>query len=175
MKKGLIHVYTGDGKGKTTASVGLSVRALAHGLKVCYAYFNKKPANYGNTEVDLLDKLGAIIYGTDAQHPSFDKSVTHAKHREITKRNFKKLRHFIEKNDFDLLVIDELLISVRDGFLEEEDILNFFNNKPKKLELVLTGRGATDKIMDKADYVSNVQMIKHPYQKGLNSRKGIEF
>ncbi|RUA06630.1 MAG: cob(I)yrinic acid a,c-diamide adenosyltransferase [Flavobacteriia bacterium] len=175
MKKGLIHVYTGEGKGKTTASVGLAVRALAHGFKVCYAFFNKKPSKYGITEINLLDKLGAIIFDTDAQHPSFDKTVTKAMHTEITKLNFEKLKLFVEENDFDLLIIDELLISVRDGFLEEDEILNFFKSKPKKLELVLTGRGATDKIMDKADYVSNIQMIKHPYQKGLKSRKGIEF
>ena len=76
METGLVHIYTGTGKGKTTASVGLGVRALSHGLKVCYSYYNKKPELYGSTEVTTLETLGAKIFGLSLQHPSFNSSVT---------------------------------------------------------------------------------------------------
>ena len=175
MKTGFTHIYTGEGKGKTTSSVGLAVRALAHGLKVCYSYFNKKPSKYGVTEVDFLEKLGAVVFWADAQHPSFNKLVTKESHSELTNKNFENLNKFIVENNFDLLIMDEILISVRDDFMKEKSLIDFIKNKPKKLELVLTGRGATESIIDLADYVSDIQMVKHPYQKGIKSRKGIEF
>lgn len=175
MKKGLIHIYTGEGKGKTTASVGLAVRARAHDFKVCYSYFNKKPSLYGTTEVDLLKNLGVIVFGTDAQHPSFNKSVTQESHTKVTNEIFEQLIKFIDNEDFDMLIMDEILISVRDNFIDEKILVDFIKNKPEKLELVLTGRAATDNLINLADYVSNIQLVKHPYQKKIRSREGIEY
>ncbi len=175
METGLIHIYTGEGKGKTTSSVGLGVRALSHGLKVCYSYFSKKPSMFGNTEVNTLEKLGATIMGSESQHPSFNKIVTHKSHSDISKENFENVKKIISTEDFDMLIMDEILISVGQNFIPEIDLINFIKNKPEKLELVMTGRGATEALIELADYVSYIQMIKHPYQKGIASREGIEF
>ncbi len=175
METGLVHIYSGEGKGKTTASVGLAVRALSHGLKVCYSFFNKKPSRYGNTEVNTLEENGAVIFGNEDQHPSFNKNVTKEQHAKLTLKSFEELKELVYKQDFDMLVMDEILISVRDNFLDEKVLIDFINNKPKNLELVLTGRGVTNKLVDVADYVSNIQMVKHPFQKGIKSRIGIEY
>jgi cob(I)alamin adenosyltransferase len=175
MEKGLVHVYTGNGKGKTTSAVGLTVRALSHGKKACYSYFNKKPAKYGYTEIESLKKLGAEILGFTDGHPSFDKSITKEKHKIQTQKGIETLKELILNNNFDMLIMDEILISVRDGFLEEALLIEFIKNKPKSLELVMTGRGATNKIIEIADYVCNIEKIKHPMDNGVMGREGIEF
>ena len=172
---GLIHVYTGDGKGKTTSAVGLAVRALGYNMKVCYTYFHKRPEKYGYTEINQLEKLGAKIYGFAKNH-LFCNSETKAETlKKECAEGISILKKEVFGQDFDLLIMDEILISVRDGFLAEETLINFIKSKPKNLELVMTGRGATEKIKQLADYVSKVTKIKHPYDKKIKSRKGIEF
>ena len=175
METGLIHIYTGEGKGKTTSAVGLGVRALSHGFKVCYSWFNKKPAKYGNTEVESLEKLGAKIIGTTNEHPSFNKMLTKEEYKIQTNNSFNALDKLIRNEHFDMLIMDEILISVRDGFLEESKLVDFIKNKPGSLELVMTGRGATDQLIELADYVSYIKKIKHPIDKGITSREGVEF
>ncbi|MFC2097245.1 cob(I)yrinic acid a,c-diamide adenosyltransferase [Bacteroidota bacterium] len=175
MKTGLVHIYTGNGKGKTTSSVGLAVRALSHGLNVCYSYFNKNPEKYGNTEIESLKKLGAKVIACTNGHPSFDKSITKEDHKIQTQKGIETLDKLIHTEQFDLLIMDEILISVRDGFITENCLIEFVKNKPNSLELVLTGRGATNKLIELADYVSEIKEIKHPMNKGVTSRKGIEF
>ena len=175
MKKGLIHIYTGEGKGKTTASVGLAVRALGHGMKVCYAHFNKRPELYGYNEIQSLQKLGAIILGFTDGHWSFNPKVTRESSREDVKNGLIQLAGFIQGEKPDLLILDEILISVRDGILAEEELLEFIAQKPVKLELVLTGRGASDGMIAVADYVSYIQKVKHPFDRKIYGREGIEF
>jgi len=175
MEKGLVHVYTGTGKGKTTSAVGLALRALSHGKNVCYAYFNKKPGKYGYTEIDSLKKLGAVIKGLTDEHPFFNKSITKEQHKEKTHTGINILAEFLSSNDFDMLIMDEILISVRDGFLEEEMLIDFIKNKPVSMELVMTGRAATNKIIELADYVSETEKVKHPMDNGIMGREGIEF
>ena len=175
MEKGLVHVYTGEGKGKTTSSVGLGVRAISHGLKVCYSYFSKSPSLYGVTEVDTLKKLGVTIMGADSPHPSFSLNTTSKRHSQITKDSFNNLKQLIFQEDFDMLIMDEILISVSQNFIKEEDLIDFINNKPEKLELVMTGRNASEALIELADYVSYIGMMKHPYERGIESRAGIEY
>lgn len=175
MKTGLIHIYTGEGKGKTTASVGLAVRALGHGLRVCYAHFNKQPELYGYNEIHSLQKLGATILGFTKGHWSFNPQVTRESSREDVKNGLHELAEFIQHEQPDLLILDEILISVRDGVLQEDELLQFIAGKPAKLELVLTGRGATGKLINVADYVSHIQKVKHPFDRKICSREGIEY
>lgn len=174
-KTGLIHIYTGDGKGKTTASVGLAVRALGRDFKVCYSYFHKRPEKYGYTEIKQLEKLGAKIYGFTKGHPFFEKEVTTEMLKEQCLEALDVLKENVFNSEYDMLIMDEIMISVRDGFLEEKKLIDFIKNKPETLELVLTGRGATENIINLADYVSNVTKVKHPIDKNITSRKGIEF
>lgn len=173
--KGLIHIYTGTGKGKTTAAIGLATRALGHNLKVCYVYFHKQPELYGYNEIQSLEKLGATVMGFAKGHPHLDKSIKVDVVTQEAKEGIKSLYKILEKSDFDLLIMDEILISVRDKFLDEKELIQFVKNKPENLELVLTGRGATDKLIELADYVSEVNKIKHPYDNKITSRKGIEY
>jgi cob(I)alamin adenosyltransferase len=175
MKTGLIHIYTGEGKGKTTAAVGLAVRALGHGLKVCYVHFNKRPELYGYNEIQSLQKLGATILGYTQGYWNFNRSVTRESSRIDVKNGLIDLSGFILGQAPDLLIMDEILISVRDNVISEDELLDFISQKPAHLELVLTGRGATERLIEKADYVSYIQKIKHPYDQKIFSRKGIEY
>ncbi|MFP4047873.1 MAG: cob(I)yrinic acid a,c-diamide adenosyltransferase [Bacteroidales bacterium] len=175
MKKGLIHIYTGDGKGKTTSAVGLAVRALGHQFKVCYAYFHKRPEKYGYTEIKNLEKLGAEIFPIAQGHPCCDKDIKKDEHIELTNRQFKELKEFVYSKDFDLIIMDEAVVSVRDGFLKEDALVEFMKEKPESAELVVTGRGATTEMIELADYVSEVKKIKHPYDNKITAREGIEY
>ena len=175
METGLIHVYTGNGKGKTTSAVGLAARALGQGLNVVYCYFMKRPDLYGYHEIDSLKKLGAVVMGFTDGHPFFDKSLTAELLGIQLREALLTLKNYLAENEVDLLIMDEILIAVRDHFLEEELLVNFIDSKPQGTELVLTGRGATDKVKAKANYVSEIKKIKHPFDEGIGSRKGIEF
>lgn len=170
---GLIHIYTGDGKGKTTACIGLAARALGSGYKVLYCSFHKRPEKYGYTEMESLKKLGAEVINFAKGHPHLDKSVI----AETLVEEVAEALDMIEKrwDNVDVLIMDEILISVRDGYLSEDVLADFIKRKPEKTELVMTGRGATDSLMELSDYVSHIQKVKHPYDRNIRSRKGIEF
>ena len=175
MKKGLIHIYTGSGKGKTTCSVGLGARALGQGLKVTYCHFMKRPELYGYHEIDSLKALGATIMGFTDGHPYFNKEVTPEMLRQQVADALVFLSGYLQTAQPDLMIMDEILITVRDGFLAEDVLLDFINRKPEGTELVLTGRGATERLIERADYVSEINKVKHPFDQGIASRKGIEF
>lgn len=172
MQKGLIQVYTGDGKGKTTASVGLVVRAMAHSLKICYIYFHKNLKGAGEHKV--LRELGVDLFGFAEEHPHFSKG----KDREALRQECLEALKFIKeiyKKGYDILVLDEINISIRDGFLREEEVIEVLKEKPDGLEVILTGRGAPEGIIEFADLVSEIREIKHPYKFNIQSRRGIEY
>ncbi len=175
MEKGLVHIYTGDGKGKTTASVGLAVRALAHGFKVVYASFFKRPDENGYSEVQVLKDLGASVFSFAEGMPMANKHITAEEYHSAVVKGLAELNEFIKRKGTNLLVLDEILIAVKCDFLTDEELLDFIREKPKAMELVLTGRGATDKLKEIADYVSNLTKEKHPFDLGVESREGIEY
>lgn len=175
MKKGLIQIYTGDGKGKTTSAVGLAVRAIGQGLKVCYIYFHKNPDKWGYAEQKILEKLGVKIFGFAKEHPFCDKKVSLESIRNECLKGLEFIKEIFRQKKYDILILDEVNISLRDGFLKEEEIINLLKMKPKSMELVLTGRGATKKLKEIADLVSEIKNIKHPFDKGIKGRKGIEY
>lgn len=173
--KGLIHVYTGDGKGKTTSAIGLAARALGGGMKVCYVSFHKRPELYGYTEMDSLKKLGATVLNFAKGHPHLDQKIDSEELSNEVKSGLNHISNLISKEKYDLLILDEIIISVRDKYLNEEELISFIKEKPEGLELVITGRSATDNMIEMADYVSFIKKIKHPYDNGVTSRKGIEY
>lgn len=175
MKKGLIHVYTGDGKGKSTAAIGQAVRAAGHGFKVGFLSFFKDPEVFGYGEYKSLEKLGVKTFLFARKHPHFYKQLNPDDVCQECSRAIEFIKELFQDPSWDMLVLDEINIAVRDGFLREEDVLFLLDAKPKKLELVLTGRGATRKVIEKADLVSEVQEVKHPYSQGIKGRKGIEY
>lgn len=175
---GLIHIYTGTGKGKTTAAIGLAARALGSGLSVCYCSFHKDPEKYGYTEMESLRKLGAHVINFAKHHPHMEKDVSKATIAEITEevnQSIDTLTELQTNIHFDMLILDEIFISIRDNYLNEDKLIDFIKNKPNNTELVLTGRGATKKTLALAHYITNMECVKHPYYDSISSRKGIEY
>jgi len=175
MKKGLIQVYTGNGKGKTTAAIGLAIRAIGHKLRVGYIYFHKDPEKWGYGEHKVLAKLGVEIFGFAKKHPYFYKDVTSEEIRKECLLGLEFIKKLYSENKYDLLILDEINICMRDGFLKEEEVLDILKAKPEGLELVLTGRGAPCVIIESADLISEINAIKHPYDFGIQRRRGIEY
>jgi cob(I)alamin adenosyltransferase len=178
MEKGLIQIYTGPGKGKTTAAVGLAVRAIGHDLRVCWVYFHKVPNRWGYNELKVLERLGVKIYGFAEKHPHFYTDVTNEELRKECLKGIEFIERLFKEEDYDLIVLDEIIISIRDGFLKEEEVIDLLDKKPEKTEVVLTGRGdhgRIDLLIQKADLVSKIEVIKHYYDKGVESRAGIEY
>ncbi len=175
MQKGLIHIYTGEGKGKTTASIGLAVRALGHGFKVAYASFFKKPNSYGYNEISVIRKLGATVFTFSEGMPMANPQITPEEYHASTQQGLGELQKFVAENNTQLLVLDEILIAINYGYISEGELLEFIEKKPLETELVLTGRGASEKIKNIADYVTVLAKEKHPYEKGVKARVGIEY
>ncbi len=174
-KKSFVHIYTGDGKGKTTAAVGLACRARGHNLAVCYISFHKDPQKWGYGEHFALEKLGVDVFAFAKEHPYFSKNADVEGIRKECRKGLNFIKDIFQQNKYDLVILDEIVISVRDGFLEERQILELIKQKPQGLELVLTGRGAGDVLIKNADLVSFVRKIKHPFDEGKSPGRGIDF
>ncbi len=173
MDKGLIQAYSGKGKGKTTAAVGQAVRAVSSGLKVLFVYFNKsKHEDVG--EHIKMEEIGIKTIFFAQNHPCHHNKSTPDQMRIQTLKGLEYIRNTYKLNDYDLIVLDEILISLRDGFINENELLTLMNDKPENIELILTGRGITPEIENHADLVSEVKEIKHPLQQGIQYRQGIE-
>ncbi len=173
--KGLVHIYTGDGKGKTTAAIGLSIRALGHGFNVVFASFFKLPNSCGYNEITMLKKQGAVVFSISEGMPLANPQISHEEYQLSTKNGLTELQSFIQTNKTQLLVLDEILIAIACGYISDEELFTFIKNKPVEMELVLTGRGATEGLKEMADYVTVLTNEKHPYDNGVHSRVGIEY
>ena len=169
---GRIHLYTGDGKGKTTAAVGLCVRAAGAGLKVLFVSFMKSRAT---GEIRPLETLGVQVFRA-TQSPKFVKEMTEEEKAECASAQMGNLDHAKQAApQYDLLVLDEITHAITLGMVSVDMVLAFLKDKPDGLEVVLTGRNAPEALKNIANYVSDIQAVKHPYQKGAAARKGIEF
>lgn len=174
-KKGLILVNTGNGKGKTTAALGMAFRAWGQGMKVLVLQFIKGGWKYG--ELKAAEKLGpnyeirqmgeGFIKGADDQ--SLDE------HRHAAREALKAAVTEITSNKYDMIILDEVLYAIRYGLVALDDVLALLDRKPEKLHLVLTGRNAPPEIVERADLVTEMREIKHPYAQGIPAQKGIEF
>ena len=194
MKKGLVQVYTGNGKGKTTAAIGQAIRALGQDYKVCLIQFFKKPTS---GEIKILKNLLSIKLHPHLSPPplrgrieeggnSYTIKLLHPlplypeeKNRNLLKRKIKdilpKISEIVKSKGYDLVILDEILIVLRDNLLAEEEILNLLKNKPASVELILTGRGASNKVLEAANLVTEMKEVKHPWRRGVRARKGIEY
>ena len=173
MKKGLIHIYCGDGKGKTTASLGLSVRAAGAGLKVLYVQFFKD----GNSaEFRALENVKGITFIKPERSFGFFFRMTEQEKQEARDFYAHHLERALEMSkDYDLLVLDEAMSACNCGVICEERLLQFLAKKPESLEVVLTGRDPSEKMCAAADYITEMCKRKHPFDTGVPARKGIEF
>ena len=176
-KIGKIQVYTGNGKGKTTASLGLALRARGRNWRVAVIFFDKGGWYYGERE--MLTKIGIDYWVTglerfDQKKKKFRFGVTKEDQLEGLK-GLDLVRAIFQKNNYDLLVLDEINSSLYLNIIKPTQFIDLLSQKPKSLELVLTGRYASEKIIKLADLVTEMKMIKHPYTHGGKAIKGIDF
>ena len=172
--KGLIHIYCGDGKGKTTAAMGLTVRALGSGMKVVLTQFMK--GDY-SSELKILRGLPNLQLVFCEKNFGFVWNMTEEEKAEAKAaytRQFETAIQLATECKADMLVMDEFMSCYEMQFVDNKKALEFLHNKPENLEVVLTGRNPGPELCELADYISEIKKIKHPYDKGINSRKGIE-
>ena len=171
--QGLIHIYCGDGKGKTTAAVGLAVRAAGAGKKVVFTQFFKDGSS---SEIKVLQDVENIRILHCNTVRGFWKRMTDAQ-KARAREDYTRLFSDVTRSamDADLLVLDEIVSACNHGTVAEVAVADFLCSKPERLEVVLTGRNPSERLLRLADYVTQMQKIKHPYDRGIAARKGIEF
>jgi cob(I)alamin adenosyltransferase len=172
-RKGLLIVYTGDGKGKSTAAFGMVLRAWGRGMRVCVIQFIKSEnGKWG--EIKAAEKLGLewITTGDGFTWDSKDMDETAAR----ALYGWEKAREKISSGEYDLIVLDEMTYAFQFGWLNITDVLQWLaENKPSNLHLVITGRGAPEQLIQRADLVTEMKLVKHPYDQGIQAQPGIEF
>jgi cob(I)alamin adenosyltransferase len=170
---GLVQVITGGGKGKTTAAFGLGLRAVGHGLRVHALQFMKGDTRYGEFQsVGYLPGFTVERFGTggliDMHNPS-EADKTEAR------RGLGRARETMLSGDYDVIILDEVNVAVSWKLVQLDDVLALIHDKPPNVELVLTGRYADPKLIEAADYVTQLGQVKHPYEKGILARQGIDY
>jgi|TARA_B110000014_G_C20075654_1_gene561444 cob(I)alamin adenosyltransferase len=173
---GLIIVYTGGGKGKTTAALGMALRAVGYDHKVCMIQFIKGSWHYG--EMDSSKKL-APEFELVAVGKGFvgilDDTSTKEEHEKYAEEAMKICQEKILSENYDLVILDEINYAVNLGLINLKSVIELIKSKPKKLDLVLTGNHAKEEILHLADLVTEMKEIKHPFQSGIKAKKGIDF
>ncbi|MQY67055.1 MAG: cob(I)yrinic acid a,c-diamide adenosyltransferase [Dehalococcoidia bacterium] len=172
LPKGLVQVFTGDGKGKTSAAIGAVVRALGHGLKVYIAFFMKGAHPSG--EFHILSQIPSVTMASFGSGFVDPKNIK-AEEIEGAEKALAAAREAMLSGKYDLVVLDEVNIAVAFGLISVDEVLKLIGDKPQKVELILTGRRADTKLVQAADLVTECLKIKHPYDMGVAARGGIEF
>ena len=167
--KGYIQVYTGDGKGKTTAGIGLAVRAVGAGLKVAFFQFFKDGTS---SEVKVLKNLG--IYYQNFGISGFVKRKIDEKLKSLIMEGWQKAKDVIASGEFQLVILDEFVYVLNWDIVKTEELVEFLKNKPEDVELVFTGRDAPQELIESADLVTLMKKVKHYFEKNIPARKGIE-
>ena len=170
---GLIHIYCGDGKGKTTAALGLALRAAGSGKKALLLQFFKDGKS---SEFAALAHVPGIETVPQTRTFGFSWTLT-AEEKAEARAYYSRLLEgaFRRGGDFELLVLDEAMSACTTGMIGEDRLLSLLAGKPAELEVVLTGRNPSQALLDAADYVTEMKKIKHPYERGVAARKGIEY
>lgn len=170
-RTGLVQIYTGEGKGKTTAALGLALRAIGQGLKVLFVQFVKGDSlcgehiftrKYASFKIIQINNKSSFRQSPEELSLAVEKTMKYA---EVA----------VLSGKYDMVVLDELCYAISQNYLPLSRVLGLIHNKPKPVELVLTGRGAPPELIQTADLVTEMVLIKHPFEKGIKSRKGIEY
>jgi len=177
--KGLIHLYCGEGKGKTTASIGLIVRASGVGYKVVLVQFFK---SWETGEINTLEKLPNVKIIREEKAHGFTWELNEdtqerlkATYEAMFFKALEALDEALEEGGPVLLVMDEVIGATSYGYLTPDLLVNFLKNKPDNVEVVMTGRDPLPELLELADYISNIDKVKHPFDRGILARKGIEY
>ena len=170
---GLIHLYCGDGKGKTTAAVGLAVRAAGAGKTVLFTQFFKSGTS---AEIKILNQIPNITTQHCKTVSGFYKNMTPEQKRQAAADYTAFLNEILGRAaQFDVLILDEVISACNHGVIDEQSVRRFLRQKPDGLEVVLTGRNPSEELLTLADYVTEMKKHKHPYDRGISARFGIEF
>jgi len=170
-KLGLVHIYTGNGKGKTTAAFGLAVRMLGSGGKVTILQFMKAPNVYG--EQKKIAECGAVIESFGL--PKFVHGKPEPDDIEAAKKALERAKEVVSSGEWDLVILDEICVALGFKMLDVEEVGKLIGSKAPHTELVLTGRYCPEELFELADYVTEMGEVKHPYQRGILARRGVEF
>lgn len=174
LSQGYVHVYTGDGKGKTTAALGLALRALGHGLKVYVIHFMKGNIRYG--ELEMARKLGPELEIKQMGRETFvNRENPDPEDVRLAVEALKLAQEVTGSGEHDLVVLDEVNVAVDFGLVPVEGVLEIMRNRPKQVELVLTGRNAHPEVVAEADLVTEMKLIKHYFDRGVKAREGVEL
>lgn len=174
METGLIHLYYGDGKGKTTTGMGLIVRAAGYGCKVLLYQFMKNNETSERKVLENVENI-TIIDGLDKEKFSFQMTEEEKReHKRFYEDRFRMVTEKAVSESYDVLFLDEAVYTISAGLLDEELVLEFLKNKPGRLEVILTGNTPSQRLIDQADYVSQIKKMKHPFDQGEPARMGIE-
>jgi len=173
LDQGCVQVYTGDGKGKTTAALGLALRAVGRGLKVCMFQFIKGGGRYG--EHLAAEKLAPLLTIIQSGRPGWVNTKDITEDRRVAQEAFLQAEELLTSGGFDLFICDEINGAVGFGLIDIAQVLELISRKPEKTELVLTGRNAHQSVIDAADLVTEMREIKHYYKAGVPARTGIEM
>jgi cob(I)alamin adenosyltransferase len=172
-QKGLVQVFTGNGKGKTTAAVGTIVRVVGHNFKACLISFMK--GNYAYGEYKTLSQLPNVAIEQFGLRKFTDPAKIKAAEKEQAKAALAAARKAVMSGDYDLVVLDEVNVAVCYNLVGLDKIISLIKDKPLHVELILTGRYADPKILEIADLVTEMVKVKHPFDEGVKARKGIEY
>jgi len=179
LEKGLVEIYTGDGKGKTTAAFGLALRAAGQGHKVLIYQF-LKPYSVESGERSVL-KEGLTGITVDWLKLPWDMAKSFQNENEVAQMRsaiqtvLQKISQMAVSRIYDLFILDEIVFCLSKGLARLEDIRNIIQNKDPSVEIVMTGRGATKELIELADLVTEMKNIKHPFDKGISARRGIDY
>lgn len=171
--RGLVQIFTGNGKGKTSAALGLVMRCLGHGARVHIIFFMK--GNYPYGERNVLERLPNVSFQIFGHESFVDPNDVKEEDREQAGLALEAAKRAVASGEYDLVVLDEINVASAWNLIKVEDVLGIIEAKPSNVELVLTGRYADERLISRADLVTEMTEIKHPYQQGIKARKGIEY
>lgn len=174
--KGCFHIYTGQGKGKTTAALGMVLRAYGRGFRILYCQFLKSGNSGEHKGLARLQDLVHVIKAPPLK--GFLSNLSEAEQEEDGRQQRELFSEAVRQalaGEYDLVIMDEAVVAYVLGILPADEVISFIKNRPEKMELVFTGRDAPPELIDLADYVSEVVKVKHPYDRSIKMRKGIEY
>ena len=173
LEKGLVQVYTGNGKGKTTAAFGLALRAIGRGLKVYIIQFIKGGFDYG--ELYVVDKLPNLTLKAFGRGKFVTEKPAGKEDVELAEEALALAEEVVKSGEYDIVILDEINVALNLKLIKTGRVLELIKDKPKHVELILTGRYAPNEIIEAADLVTEMKEVKHPFNRGYEARKGIEY
>jgi cob(I)alamin adenosyltransferase len=172
-RQGLVQVFTGNGKGKTTAAIGTIVRAAGHGLRVFLVSFMK--GNYAYGEYKTLARLPNVKVAQFGRRKFTDPARVDAVEKEQARAALAAAREAVTGGDYDLVVLDEVNVAVSYNLIALDEVMQLIRDRPPHVDLILTGRFADNRLLEAADLVTEMVNVKHPFDAGIKARKGIEY